>query len=340
MLAETLGSVGAMLHGGPRSCAVGVDLNCTHHRGLRSGPSPAPPPPSRRPHLRHVRDRHHRHNGKRVCTARLTCALRPAAANSRPRPGIAGAGPHSAVRARAPAYRGAARSRRPGRGREAGPAGSGGRQLGRRVRHNHRTGFQHVARCGHLQRHARVLLHQQDRRALCVDLPRCRRSARPAAAPGPATARRAAAASGRAIRARADRQHLLLAAGERAGQLPARSAAAGTASKHAVQVAPRSRACPCAGTRPSPGSRARSCGGRCRRPSGTCAMPALHQLVGGMPLMAARRSSTVAPARLAASRRSSRSVVDLARAVRPDQGHDLALAPPQATTPLSAWIAP
>ncbi|OII68444.1 PaaI family thioesterase, partial [Streptomyces sp. CC77] len=37
VLAETLGSIGAMLHGGSRKIAVGVDLNCTHHRGVRSG---------------------------------------------------------------------------------------------------------------------------------------------------------------------------------------------------------------------------------------------------------------------------------------------------------------
>ena len=37
VLAETLGSVGAMLHGGSSKLAVGVDLNCTHHRGGRSG---------------------------------------------------------------------------------------------------------------------------------------------------------------------------------------------------------------------------------------------------------------------------------------------------------------
>ncbi|MFE2909035.1 hotdog fold thioesterase, partial [Streptomyces olivaceus] len=36
-LAETLGSVGSMLHGGSSKIAVGVDLNCTHHRGARSG---------------------------------------------------------------------------------------------------------------------------------------------------------------------------------------------------------------------------------------------------------------------------------------------------------------
>src|SRR5262249_51012877 len=37
VLAETLGSVGAMMHAGSSKIAVGVDLNCTHHRGVRSG---------------------------------------------------------------------------------------------------------------------------------------------------------------------------------------------------------------------------------------------------------------------------------------------------------------
>ena len=37
VLAETLGSIGSMLHGGATKIAVGVDLNCTHHRGVRSG---------------------------------------------------------------------------------------------------------------------------------------------------------------------------------------------------------------------------------------------------------------------------------------------------------------
>ncbi|WP_327069680.1 hotdog fold thioesterase [Kitasatospora sp. NBC_01250] len=36
-LAETLGSIGAMLHAGPGRYAVGVDLNVTHHRSATSG---------------------------------------------------------------------------------------------------------------------------------------------------------------------------------------------------------------------------------------------------------------------------------------------------------------
>lgn len=56
VLAETLGSIGAMMHGGINKIAVGVDLNCTHHRGARSGivtgvatpcTGAARPPPSR-----------------------------------------------------------------------------------------------------------------------------------------------------------------------------------------------------------------------------------------------------------------------------------------------------
>ena len=36
-MAETLGSIGAMLHAGPGRYAVGVDLNATHHRSATSG---------------------------------------------------------------------------------------------------------------------------------------------------------------------------------------------------------------------------------------------------------------------------------------------------------------
>lgn len=36
-LAETLGSVAAQSHAGPGRAAVGLELNVTHHRGVRSG---------------------------------------------------------------------------------------------------------------------------------------------------------------------------------------------------------------------------------------------------------------------------------------------------------------
>ncbi|MFC4497358.1 PaaI family thioesterase [Streptomyces ovatisporus] len=77
VLAETLGSVGAMLHGGPTKQAVGVDLNCTHHRGVRSGlvtgtATPVHQGRSTATYETVVTDE----DGKRVCTARLTCLLR------------------------------------------------------------------------------------------------------------------------------------------------------------------------------------------------------------------------------------------------------------------------
>jgi 1,4-dihydroxy-2-naphthoyl-CoA hydrolase len=79
VLAETLGSVGAMVHAGPHRLAVGVDLNCTHHRGVRSGRVTGVATPVHRGRstatyeivITDERDR-------RVCTARLTCLLRDA----------------------------------------------------------------------------------------------------------------------------------------------------------------------------------------------------------------------------------------------------------------------
>ncbi|MEV8388380.1 MULTISPECIES: hotdog fold thioesterase [unclassified Streptomyces] len=79
VLAETLGSIGAMLHGGTSKLAVGVDLNCTHHRGVRSGLVTGVATPVHRGRstatyeivITDERD-------KRVCTARLTCLLRDA----------------------------------------------------------------------------------------------------------------------------------------------------------------------------------------------------------------------------------------------------------------------
>ena len=80
VLAETLGSVGAMLAAGPGRAAVGVDINATHHRGVRDGTVTATAVPL---HLGRttacfevvVSD----DAGRRVCTARITCQLRDAA---------------------------------------------------------------------------------------------------------------------------------------------------------------------------------------------------------------------------------------------------------------------
>ena len=77
VLAETLGSLGAVLHAGPGKTTVGVDINATHHRGPVSGEVTGVAT------LLHggrtmasyevvITDE----QGRRVCTARLTCLLR------------------------------------------------------------------------------------------------------------------------------------------------------------------------------------------------------------------------------------------------------------------------
>ncbi|MFD5319769.1 PaaI family thioesterase [Streptomyces sp. NPDC127098] len=83
VLAETLGSVGAMLHAGPNKIAVGVDLNCTHHRAVRTGLVTGVATPAHTGRTSATYDIVLTDDqGKRVCTARLTCALRPAAQQS------------------------------------------------------------------------------------------------------------------------------------------------------------------------------------------------------------------------------------------------------------------
>ncbi|MFF8552286.1 PaaI family thioesterase [Streptomyces sp. NPDC015501] len=79
VLAETLGSIGSMLHGGASKVAVGVDLNCTHHRGVRAGLVTGVATPVHRGRSTAtyeivITDE----QDKRVCTARLTCLLRDA----------------------------------------------------------------------------------------------------------------------------------------------------------------------------------------------------------------------------------------------------------------------
>ena len=75
-LAETLGSVAAALHAGPGRAAVGVDLNATHHRAARDGLltgtcTPLHEGRTTASYAVEVVDA----AGRRVCTARLTCAL-------------------------------------------------------------------------------------------------------------------------------------------------------------------------------------------------------------------------------------------------------------------------
>lgn len=75
-LAETLGSLAAHVHAGPGRAAVGVELNATHHRSARQGTVTGT---ARAVHRGRslatyevvVEDG----EGRRLCTARLTCML-------------------------------------------------------------------------------------------------------------------------------------------------------------------------------------------------------------------------------------------------------------------------
>lgn len=79
VLAETLGSFGAVMHGSTigRPFAVGVDLNATHHKAVRAGTVTGVATPVHRggtiaTYETVITDE----NGDRVCSARLTCLLR------------------------------------------------------------------------------------------------------------------------------------------------------------------------------------------------------------------------------------------------------------------------
>jgi uncharacterized protein (TIGR00369 family) len=79
VLAETIGSIGAAMHAARThgSIAVGVDLNATHHRSARSGLVTGVARPL---HLGSSIASYEvvitNESGERLCTARLTCALR------------------------------------------------------------------------------------------------------------------------------------------------------------------------------------------------------------------------------------------------------------------------
>lgn len=78
VLAEALGSYAAALHGLPDRVAVGVDINATHHRAVQSGYVTGVATPAHRGQQTAsyeivITD----DEGRRVCTARITCLLRP-----------------------------------------------------------------------------------------------------------------------------------------------------------------------------------------------------------------------------------------------------------------------
>ncbi|ROS30517.1 PaaI family thioesterase [Cellulomonas sp. PhB150] len=76
VLAETLGSYAAQVHAGPGRAAVGIELSATHHRSARSGIVTGT---ATALHLGRtlatyqvvVEDA----DGRRICTARLTCMV-------------------------------------------------------------------------------------------------------------------------------------------------------------------------------------------------------------------------------------------------------------------------
>lgn len=79
VLAETLGSIGAAMHAGRlfNGIAVGVDINATHHKAVKTGTVTGVATPIRLGGMIAsyeivITDE----SGDRVCTARLTCALR------------------------------------------------------------------------------------------------------------------------------------------------------------------------------------------------------------------------------------------------------------------------
>lgn len=84
VLAETLGSIGSALHGMTvgKPFALGVDINATHHRAVREGTVTGVATPVHRggsvaTYDIVISDE----QGRRVCTARLTCMLRGAPGN-------------------------------------------------------------------------------------------------------------------------------------------------------------------------------------------------------------------------------------------------------------------
>jgi uncharacterized protein (TIGR00369 family) len=86
VLAETLGSIAASVHAGPGRGAVGIEVNATHHRGVRDGVVTGVAT------ALHLGRRTAAYEievtddaGRRVATARLTCLVLDAV----PTPGVA-----------------------------------------------------------------------------------------------------------------------------------------------------------------------------------------------------------------------------------------------------------
>ncbi len=76
VLAESLGSIGTQLHAGPDKRIVGVDINATHHRSATSGfVTGVATPVSLGRTLCCYQIEITDDQGKRTCTARITCLI-------------------------------------------------------------------------------------------------------------------------------------------------------------------------------------------------------------------------------------------------------------------------
>lgn len=77
VLVETAGSIGAALHAGPGRMVVGLDISCTHHRGVREGTVTAVAEPlSLGRTITSYEVKITDDAGRAVCTGRLTCLIR------------------------------------------------------------------------------------------------------------------------------------------------------------------------------------------------------------------------------------------------------------------------
>ena len=78
VLAETLGTLGAMMHAGEGQIAVGIEINATHHRAARSGfVTGTATALSLGKTLATYDVLITDDDGNRVCTSRITCLIRP-----------------------------------------------------------------------------------------------------------------------------------------------------------------------------------------------------------------------------------------------------------------------
>lgn len=79
VIAESCGSVAALLHAGPGRLAMGIELSCSHHKAARDGWVTATATPlSLGRSLATYEIVITNDGGERICTARLTCVLRDA----------------------------------------------------------------------------------------------------------------------------------------------------------------------------------------------------------------------------------------------------------------------